>query len=68
MGAHSGHGQQICEFGTVHSRCRCIDDAHIWIKCPDPDACALATGIDPKYTPKHRESIHGEHREVRIDP
>ena len=67
MGTHSGHGTKVCQFGVVHSRCRCIDETYLWIQCPTPEACAELTGINPKYTPKHRKDVRSGRREVRLD-
>lgn len=66
-GTHSGHGTRVCEFGTVHSRCRCPEESSIWIKCPTPKECSPGTG--GKYIPKHRKEMRiGGRREVRLDP
>jgi hypothetical protein len=65
MGAHAGHGRQVCEYGTVHQSCRCFSDAVTWIKCPAPEECN-PSGAD--YAPKHRKDIRNGRREVKIDP
>ena len=64
----AGHGRKVCEFGVVHSNCRCMDNTTTWIQCPDPKTCEEKTGVDPKYVPKHRKAINPGRREVKIDP
>lgn len=40
----SGHHMRVCQFGTTHSQCRCLDRNKpvVQIECPTPDRC------DPK--------------------
>lgn len=45
---HSGHGQEVCQYGIVHSQCRCIDGNRqgTLIDCDRPMQHALMKEIE----------------------
>jgi hypothetical protein len=67
MNTHVGHGINVCEYGVVHSQCRCMNTTTHWIQCPTPERCQEETGVDPNYVPKHRKNMSNGRREVKID-
>lgn len=46
------HGRKICEFGVLHSQCRCPNDKIVRIQCPTPLTCGTE---GDHYLPKHRK-------------
>jgi hypothetical protein len=56
--SESGHGTKVCEFGTKHSRCRCMSTAVVRIMCPTPNECRAKVAEESEtplsYVPKHK--------------
>jgi hypothetical protein len=46
---HSGHGRQVCQYGMLHARCRCIEGAQVEIRvqCDRPAEHSTGTLDDP---------------------